>query len=194
GNKSFIKMLDTLFTMHTPDEAIAETEDIEKNGIMGGYIHGNEPGHHIPYLYNYAGAPWKTQAFVHRIMDTMYSNEADGIPGNDDTGQMSAWYVFSALGFYPVCPGSNEYVMAGPGVQKAAIRLDNGNVFTITARNLSKQNVYIQSVRLNGKRLKKSYIKHQDIMQGGRLEFVMGAKPNKKWAVKPGQTPYSMTQ
>lgn len=193
GKKGFIKMLDTLFTMHTPDEAIAATEDIEKNGIMGGYIHGNEPSHHIPFLYNYAGVPWKTQSIVHRIMTTMYSNTADGIPGNDDTGQMSAWYVFGTLGFYPVCPGSNEYVISGPCVSNAVIHLKNDKRFTISARNLSSSNIYIQSIRLNGKPLQKSVILHSDIVKGGMLEFVMGPKPNKSWASKPEHAPYSMT-
>jgi predicted alpha-1,2-mannosidase len=193
GNRAFIKMLDTLFTMHTPDEAIAHTEDIEKNGIIGGYIHGNEPGHHIPYLYNYAGAPWKTQAIVHRIIDNMYSNETDGIPGNDDTGQMSAWYLFSALGFYPVCPGSNEYVIGSPCVQAAVLHLENNKTFTMTAKNLSKKNIYIQSIRLNGKPLKVSYIRHEDIMKGGTLKFQMGPTPNKRWAARTEHAPYSMT-
>ncbi|MCP5107401.1 MAG: glycoside hydrolase family 92 protein, partial [bacterium] len=194
GKKKFIKMLDSIFTMHTPEEAYAESEDIEKNGIIGGYIHGNEPSHHIPYLYNWAGVPYKTQETVHRITGGMYSTAADGIPGNDDTGQMSAWYIFSAMGFYPVCPGTDEYVIGSPCLRKAVIDLGGGKSFTMRAENLSRKNIYIQSVRLNGKPLMKNYIRHKDIVNGGTLIFKMGGTPNRNWASTPSAAPYSMTQ
>ncbi|MCP5048211.1 MAG: glycoside hydrolase family 92 protein, partial [bacterium] len=194
GNKAFIKMLDTVFTMHTPESAYEESEDVEKSGILGTYIHGNEPGHHIPYLYNWAGAPWKTQAIVHKVIDHMYSTDTGGIPGNDDTGQMSAWYIFSAMGFYPVCPGTDQYVIGSPCLKKASIYLDNQKTFTMMARNLSAKNIYIQSATLNGKPLNNSYITHKDIVNGGTLIFKMGPKPNKKWAGKPENLPYSMTK
>lgn len=193
GRERFIEMLDSIFTMHTPEEAFAESEDIEKNGILGGYIHGNEPSHHIPYLYVWAGVPYKTQEVVHRIVEGMYSTAADGIPGNDDTGQMSAWYVFSVLGFYPVCPGTDEYVIGSPCVRRAVIRLDNDKTFTVEADNVSGKNIYIQSVRLNGKSLNNSYITHNDIVNGGTLVFKMGSKPNRKWASSPENAPYSMS-
>ncbi len=194
GKKKFIKMLDELFSMHTPEEAYAGSEDIEKNGIIGGYIHGNEPGHHIPYLYNWTGAPYKTQEIVHRIVDRMYSNRPDGIPGNDDTGQMSAWYIFSALGFYPVCPGSDEYVIGSPCVSRAVLHLENGKVFTVEAPGLSAENIYIQSAQLDGEPLNNSFITHENIMKGGTLTFRMGKNPQKKWAAHPKNAPYSMTK
>lgn len=193
GKKPFVKMLDTLFSMHTPEEAYAETEDIEASGIIGGYIHGNEPGHHIPYLYNFAGVPYKTQEIVHRIIDRMYTTTASGIPGNDDTGQMSAWYIFSAMGFYPVCPGTDQYVIGSPCVKRAVIHLENGKTFTVEAPKVSKENIYIQSARLNGKPLDTTYITHKDIMNGGTLIFDMGNVPNKKWGVGKEAEPYSMT-
>ncbi len=193
GRKKFTKILDAIFTMHTPEEAYAESEDIEVTSIMGGYIHGNEPSHHIPYLYSYAGAPWKIQKIVRKVMDTMYSTKADGISGNDDTGQISAWYTFSAMGFYPVCPGTDQYVIGSPCVEKAVVHLENGKTFTVIAKNVSKKNIYIQSVTLKGKPLKNSYITHSDITSGGTLEFTMGGKPNKKWAANPKNAPYSMT-
>lgn len=179
GNKKFISHLDSLFTFKLDEKHFGESEDISAAGIIGNYVHGNEPSHHVPYLYAFAGAPWKTQERVHQIVTSLYRNETDGLCGNDDCGQMSAWYIFSSLGFYPVCPGSNEYVIGSPSVDKATINLENGNQFMITAKNLSDKNIYIQQINLNGKLYNNFIINHEDIMRGGTLEFVMGAKPKK---------------
>lgn len=179
GPASFGGHLDRLFTMELDEKHIEESEDIDKRGIIGNYVHGNEPSHHVPYLYSYAGMPWKTQERIHQIMDHLYEPAPDGLPGNDDCGQMSAWYIFSALGFYPVCPGNNEYVLGSPSVSKAAIRLENGNTFTVKAQDLSRKNIYVKKVLLNGKPYNKLYIRHEDIMAGGELIFVMGSRPVK---------------
>jgi len=179
GNKKFISHLDSLFNIKLDEKYFAESEDISAVGMIGNYVHGNEPSHHVPYLYVFAGAPWKTQERIHQIVTTMYHNTTDGLCGNDDCGQMSAWYIFSSLGFYPVCPGSNEYVIGSPSVDKATLNLENGKQFTITAKNLSDKNIYIQQIKLNGVPYNKFIINHEDIMKGGTLEFVMGAKPKK---------------
>jgi len=179
GNKKFISHLDSLFNIKLDEKYFAESEDISAVGMIGNYVHGNEPSHHVPYLYVFAGAPWKTQERIHQIVNTMYHNTTDGLCGNDDCGQMSAWYVFSSMGFYPVCPGSNEYVIGAPSVDKAVLNFENGKQFTITARNLSDKNIYIQQIKLNGIPKKDFIIMNDDIMKGGTLEFVMGAKPKK---------------
>jgi predicted alpha-1,2-mannosidase len=179
GNEKFIAHLDTLFTMKLDEKHIEESEDIDKRGIIGNYIHGNEPSHHVPYLYSFAGAPWKTQQRVHQIMDNLYDTAPGGLPGNDDCGQMSAWYIFSALGFYPVCPGSNEYVLGSPSITEAALNLENGHTFTIKARNLSPENIYVKSITLNWKPYNKLIISHEDIMTGGEMVFEMSRKPVK---------------
>ena len=145
--------LDELFTMELGDEHIAHTEDITRDGIIGNYVHGNEPGHHIAYLYNWTDRPWQTQARVRHIMDTMYGTGVDGLCGNDDAGQMSAWYVFSALGFYPVCPGSDEYALGSPLVKSARLMLENGKSLEIRVENQSEENVYVQRVEVNGQEL-----------------------------------------
>lgn len=177
GNTAFVNRLDSLFTMHLPDEFFAETEDITRDGIIGGYVHGNEPAHHVVYLYNWAGAPWKTQAQVRHILNMQYKAAPDGLGGNDDAGQMSAWYIFSSLGFYPVAPGSTDYAIGSPSVDKATIKLDNGKTFTVEAQHQSATNIYIQSITLNGKPHPAFFISHSDIMNGGKLVFVMGDKP-----------------
>lgn len=181
GKDKFSRHLDSLFTMDLEDKYIAKNEDITRDGIIGTYVHGNEPGHHIPYLYNWTNEPWKTQKRVRMIMETMYSNTVDGLCGNDDAGQMSAWYVFSALGFYPVCPGSSQYSIGSPALEKASIQLENGNIFRMEALDWSPENVYIQSIELNGKNHNATYLTHDDIMNGGTLKINMGAKPNKDW-------------
>lgn len=192
GEKKFVSRLDSLFTMHLSDEFFEESEDIDRVGIVGGYVHGNEPSHHIPYLYNYAGMPWKTQEKIHQIMRTKYIPTPNGLCGNDDCGQMSAWYIFSSLGFYPVCPGSNEYVIGSPCVEAASIMLENNKVFTMKAPALSDKNIYIQDVTLNGKPYNYTYITHEAIMNGGELIFKMGDKPNKKWGTSVQSRPYSV--
>ncbi len=173
GKKRFVQHLDSLFTMHLPDEFFAETEDITREGIIGNYVHGNEPSHHVPYLYNYAGAPRKTQYWVRHIMDTKYLPAPDGLSGNDDCGQMSAWYIFSALGFYPVAPGSDRYDLGSPLVKEASIKLENGRTFTVSAVNQGPANVYVKKTELNGLKLDRHYITHDEIMNGGSLVFYM---------------------
>jgi predicted alpha-1,2-mannosidase len=179
GNKKFISHLDSLFNVKLDEKHFGESEDISAAGIIGNYVHGNEPSHHVPYSYVFAGAPYKTQERIHQIVNTLYRNTTDGLCGNDDCGQMSAWYIFSSLGFYPVCPGSNEYVIGSPSVEKATLNFENGKQFVITAQNLSDKNIYIQQIKLNGVAYNKFIINHEDIINGGSLEFVMGAKPKK---------------
>ncbi|WP_231491706.1 GH92 family glycosyl hydrolase [Pedobacter sp. Leaf170] len=179
GKAKFASRLDTLFTMHLPDEFFAHTEDITREGIIGGYVHGNEPAHHIAYFYNWAGQPWKTQAQVRHILNMQYKPTADGLGGNDDCGQMSAWYMFSSLGFYPVSPGSDVYSLGSPAVNNAVLNLENGKTFTVEAIKQSPKNVYVQKVMLNGKEITNYQIKHSDITNGGKLTFYMSPKPKK---------------
>lgn len=175
GNKKFIANLDSLFSMYLPDKYFAETEDITREGIIGTYVHGNEPAHHVAYLYNFAGKPWKTQQTVRRILDNQYKPAPDGLGGNDDCGQMSAWYIFSALGFYPVAPGSDEYQTGSPIVNSAVLNLENGKQLKIKVQNQSKANLYVKSITHNGKLLTGTALTHADIMNGGELIFVMTA-------------------
>ena len=156
------------------------------------YWHGNEPGHHIAYLFAYAGEPWKTQKWVHDIIYREYFTTPDGLSGNDDAGQMSSWLVFSMVGFYPVCPGMPYYVIGSPSFEESVITLENGKKFTIKAKGASEKNIYIQSATLNGQPYDKSYILHKDIMNGGILSFVMGDTPNKEWASATGSLPPSL--
>ena len=179
GKNKFAARLDTLFTMHLPDEFFAETEDITREGIIGGYVHGNEPAHHVAYFYNWADQAYKTQAQVRRILKMQYKPTPDGLGGNDDCGQMSAWYMFSSLGFYPVSPGSDEYALGSPAVNNASLYLENGKTFSVEAINQSDKNIYVQKVLLNGLVLEKPLIKHSDITRGGKLTFYMSAKPKK---------------
>ncbi|MBN1387258.1 MAG: GH92 family glycosyl hydrolase [Bacteroidales bacterium] len=173
GKKEFPVMLDSLFNSELGDEHIERNEDITREGIIGMYVHGNEPGHHIPYLYSWTDKPWKTQERVRMIMDTMYLNKANGLCGNDDCGQMSAWYIFSALGFYPVCPGSDQYSIGSPLLKEAEIQFENGNSLKIKAVNQGKENVYVDKLVLNGKKLNRLYITHSEIVSGGELVFHM---------------------
>jgi predicted alpha-1,2-mannosidase len=180
GEKRFIPHLDSLFTMHLPDAFFAETEDITRDGIIGNYVHGNEPSHHVAYLYNWTSQPWKTQERVRMILKKMYHTGPDGLGGNDDCGQMSAWYIFTTLGFYPVCPGSDQYALGSPAMEHATLQLENGKTFTIDAKDQSDKNVYVQKVVLNGRTLTTPFISHEDILNGGQLTFYMGSKPAKK--------------
>ncbi|MCM1449123.1 MAG: GH92 family glycosyl hydrolase [Clostridiales bacterium] len=193
GDKTFIANIDRLFTSEFPEEAYAETEDVTKEGLIGCYVHGNEPSHHIPYLYMWTSQPWKSQYWVREIMNRMYRNNIDGLCGNDDCGQMSAWYIFSALGFYPVCPGTDQYVLAAPYMPYACLNLTNGKTLEIKAPKVSDKNRYVKEVRLNGTRYDKAYITHDDIMNGGILEFVMSDRPNKSRCIKPETKPYSLS-
>lgn len=136
-------------------------------------MHGNEPSHHIPYLFNYAGQPHKTQFRVRHIIDTKYLPTPDGLSGNDDCGQMSAWYIFSALGFYPVAPGSDRYDLGSPLVTEAVIKLENGKTFTISTANQSHENVHVRKAELNGQKLDRLFITQREIMNGGKLVFYM---------------------
>lgn len=153
------------------------------------YWHGNEPCHQVAYMFNYAGEPWKTQRAVRHVMETEYLNEPGGLSGNDDAGQMSAWYMFAAMGFYPVCPGTPYYILASPSFPSFTLNLESGKKFTVKARNASQRNIYIQSATLNGKPYTRNYITHQDIVNGGVMEFVMGDKPNKEWGTAAEDCP-----
>jgi len=177
GDRKFIAWMDTLFTKKSKNDQDA----IDASGLIGQYAHGNEPSHHMVYLYNYAGEPWETQAMIRRILDTLYDDQPDGLSGNEDCGQMSAWYILSAMGFYQVCPGTPDYVIGTPIFDKVTINLNNGRKFTIQANNVSATNKYIQTVTLNGKPYTKTWFTHQDILDGSELVFEMGAAPNKNW-------------
>ena len=179
GKEKFSMHLDSLFTQEIDEKYIAKHEDITRDGIIGNYVHGNEPGHHIPYLYNWTGHPEKTQERVRMIMNTMYAPTVDGLCGNDDAGQMSAWYIFSSLGFYPVTPGSTDYALGSPLIKEAIIHLNNGKTLTIKATNQSKDNVYVKSVYVNGKEIKGSLLSHNDIINGGEIIFEMVNNSNK---------------
>jgi predicted alpha-1,2-mannosidase len=160
---------------------------------QGQYAHGNQPIQHMPYLYAYAGEPWKTQAFVRRVMRELYNAGPDGYPGDEDQGQTSAWYVLSALGFYSVCPGTGEYVLGSPLFEKTTLRLENGNTFTIHAKNNSPENVYIESATLNGKPFTRNYLRHEELTVGGELVLEMSAEPNKSRGTSNEARPYSVS-
>ncbi|MGM9759681.1 MAG: GH92 family glycosyl hydrolase [Parabacteroides sp.] len=194
GEKVFVSKLDSLFTMHLPDEFFAETEDVTKEGLLGGYVHGNEPSHHIPFLYAWTSQPWKTQYWQREIMNKMYRNNIDGLCGNDDCGQMSAWYIFSAMGFYPVCPGTDQYVLGAPYLPYIKLSLENGKTFEVRAEKVSDKNRYVKSVKLNGKPYTKGYITQQDILEGGVLTFEMTSSPNKKRIFAGSDRPYSLSR
>lgn len=180
GKAQFSEHLDSLFTMELPDKYFENTEDITKEGIIGNYVHGNEPSHQVAYLYDWTDTPWKSQDKIRMILKNQYQTGADGLGGNDDMGQMSAWYIFSSLGFYPVAPGSTQYALGSPSIHKAEVNLDNGNKFTVVAENQSEENVYVEKVELNGMELEAPFIDHQDIMKGGELKFYMTKGPNKE--------------
>ncbi|UII19985.1 GH92 family glycosyl hydrolase [Fulvivirga ligni] len=180
GDKKFVPHLDSLFSMELPDKYFEHTEDISRDGIIGNYVHGNEPSHHVVYLYDWTDQPWKAQDKIRMILKAMYKTGANGLGGNDDFGQMSAWYLFSSLGFYPVAPGSNQYMLGSPAVNAATIHLENGKEFKIEAKKQSDKNVFVKKVELNGKEVNQTFITHEDIMKGGTLTFYMSSKPNKK--------------
>lgn len=175
GNKAFVAKLDTFFTVSYQSGALNDNA----SGFVGQYAHGNEPSHHVAYLYACAGEPWKTQKYVAYIMNELYNDSSSGYAGNDDCGEMSAWYVFGALGFYPVNPVSGEYVIGTPMLEGAVIQLPGRKTFTVKAPRKEGNEVYICSMKLNGEKYTKNYITHQDIMKGGILEFVMTASPGK---------------
>ena len=175
GRDAFIGKLDSLFVADSSLEG--ESVSVDISGLIGQYAHGNEPSHHIAHLYNYVGQPYKTQALVDSLLHTLYFNEPNGLSGNEDCGQMSAWYVLNAMGFYQVCPGKPVYSIGRPLFDEAAIRLQNGNTFTIIAHNNSRDNKYVRKIILNGEELAAPFFNHQDIVNGGTLELTMGAEP-----------------
>ncbi|QCX54169.1 GH92 family glycosyl hydrolase [Elizabethkingia sp. JS20170427COW] len=184
------KMLDALFV--APSIMRGDNVSPDASGFIGQYAHGNEPSHHIAYMYAYIGEHWKTQERVRQIIDQMYNDTPDGYAGNEDAGQMSAWAVWSMLGMYPANPVGGEYVFGSPAVDKAEIKMPSGKIFTIKAENNSQKNVYIQSVLLNGKPYDKVYITHEEMLKGGELTFIMGEKPNKDYGKNPSSWPISM--
>ncbi|MFZ3482247.1 GH92 family glycosyl hydrolase [Sphingomonas sp. 3-13AW] len=198
GDQKFVERLDSVFS--TPpvfDESyygqvIHEIREMQIVN-MGQYAHGNQPIQHMPYLYNWAGAPWKTQHHVRNVLTKLYSSAPDGYPGDEDNGQTSAWYVFSALGFYPVTPAVGEYAIGSPLFRTVRLTMPNGKVLTIDAVNNSPENVYIQSATFNGKKYDKSWLSREALQQGGTLHFVMGSKPNKAWASSKAAAPFSMS-
>ena len=198
GKDAFVAKLDAVFT--TPPKydcsyyGFPIHEIIEMTVMdMGQYAHGNQPIQHMIYLYNYAGAPWKAQKWVREVMNKLYAPTPDGLCGDEDNGQTSAWYVFSALGFYPVCPGTGEYVIGAPLFKEAVLHLQNGETFTIKAPENSNENIYIQSAKRNGRKYTKTFLRHDDILKGGKVEFKMTSEPNKKWGTGPDDVPYSMS-
>lgn len=193
GEKRFISALDELFYHDLPEYAYATNEDITKDCLIGGYVHGNEPSHHIPYLYAWTSQPWKTQYWMREIINRMYRPDIHGLGGNDDCGQMSAWYIFGVLGFYPVCPGSDQYVFGAPYLPYARIALPNGKTLEVKADGVSDTNRYVKKVLRDGVEFKKLYITHDDLLQGGTIEFVMASKPNKARGQKPADKPYSLS-
>lgn len=198
GKDKFNATLDGVFEMAPDfDESYygAVIHEIREMQIanMGNYAHGNQPIQHMIYLYNYSGQPWKAQTRARQIMNNMYTPQPDGYCGDEDNGQTSAWYVFSAMGFYPVCPGTDEYVFGSPLFDKVSLTLQNGNVFTINASDNTKENVYLDAVQLNGETYTKNYIKHNTILDGGTLDFSLSATPNKERGTGTDDVPYSMS-
>lgn len=189
GTEAFTACLDSLFTVSS--EIDGELSDI--TGLIGQYAHGNEPSHHMAYLYNYIGRPWQTQAMTRRLLDEMYAPTPEGIVGNEDCGQMSAWYILSAMGFYSVCPGSNEFVLTAPLFEEVKLALANGKQLVIKA-NSSKKNVYIKEVKLNGRAIDKNFVTYAQLMEGGTLEYVLTDEPCMDRGIAPEAAPYSFTK
>jgi predicted alpha-1,2-mannosidase len=179
GNEKFVEKLDSVFNATQSDAFKKELSENDLRGCIGEYWHGNEPSHHMIYLYSLAGAPWKAAERLHQVVTTQYGSGPGSLCGNDDCGQMSAWYLFACLGFYPVCPASDYYVIGAPQLPKAAMHLSNGKTLTMTAANISDQNIYVQSVRINGKDLLTPYLPYAEVKKGGKLEFIMGPQPSK---------------
>jgi predicted alpha-1,2-mannosidase len=191
GAARLLSRIDQVFDARVDPKIFAHMEDI--TGLIGWYAHGNEPSHHIAYLYAAAGEAWRTQARLAGIMDSQYAPRPDGLVGNDDLGQMSAWYLFTALGFYPMAPASNEYIIGRPFLQRAALHLPNGRVFTVRADALDARHPYVAAVTLNGAPLGRAFLRHEEIMAGGELRFRMAAQPNRDWPGAGAVRPYSMS-
>ncbi|OKL42060.1 GH92 family glycosyl hydrolase [Pontibacter flavimaris] len=199
GEERFVSKLDSVFsspnTVNTGSYGYMIHEMTEMQlANMGQYAHGNQPIQHMIYLYNYAGQPWKAQYWARQVMERLYNSTENGYPGDEDQGQTSSWYVLSALGFYSVTPGTDEYVLGSPVFRKATINLENGKQFIVEAEGNSKENVYIRSARLNGKAYSKNYIRHADIVDGGHLKYKMSSKPNKSRGTKESDKPYSVSR
>ena len=193
GDRAFTARLDSLFSMHLPERYYEHNEDITADCLLGGYVHGNEPSHHVPYLYAWTSQPWKTQYWMREILDRMYRNDIDGLSGNDDCGQMSAWYIFSVMGFYPVCPGSGEYVLGAPYLPLVKVALPNGRTLEIRAEGVDDDHRYVREMKVNGERWTKNYVTYDDIMRGGVWEFRMSASPDRRRGTQPEARPYSLT-
>lgn len=189
SREAFVREMDRLFTLES-DEMQLDVSDV--TGLMGQYAHGNEPSHHMAYLYNYVGEPWKTQELTRRLLHEMYAPTPEGIIGNEDCGQMSAWYVFSSLGFYPVCPASNEFALTAPQFPKAVVRLANGRTLTVTADN-PRRSVYIASVTLDGEPIDRNYITYDQLMRGGELHFALQPRPDYERGTDDAAAPHSLT-
>ena len=199
GKQQFVSMLDSVFVVPPVfDESYygGVIHEIREMQIMdmGNYAHGNQPVQHMIYLYNYAGAPWKAQYRVRQVMDRFYTPTPDGYCGDEDNGQTSAWYVFSALGFYPVCPGSGQYVLGSPLFRKAVIHLENGHEVTIQAPENAPENYYIDKLQWNGADYEKNYLEHDELLKGAQLDFRMSDEPNRKRGTDEAAAPYSFTK
>ncbi|MBO6082396.1 MAG: GH92 family glycosyl hydrolase [Bacteroidales bacterium] len=193
GEKVFLARLDNLFSSELDPIYYADNEDIEEACLIGGYVHGNEPSHHVPYLYAWTSEPWKTQYWVREIMNRMYRSGIDGLGGNDDCGQMSAWYLFTAMGFYPVCPGTDQYVLGAPYLPYVKVTLPNGNVLEIKAPGVSDKRRYVAGLTCNGKPHARRYVTHEEILAGGVWEFRMTDKPDRRSPLVRGPLPYSLS-
>lgn len=194
GEQAFLDKLNRLFVMDLPEKYYADNEDITAECLVGGYVHGNEPSHHVPYLYAWTATPWKTQEWLRTILNKMYRNHIRGLGGNDDCGQMSAWYIFSSMGFYPVTPGTDQYVLGAPYLPYMKVTLENGHTVEIKAPKVSDKNRYVQRVRINGQPYSKLYITHSQLTEGCTIEFDMGPKPNKKRGLATSDKPYSLSK
>jgi predicted alpha-1,2-mannosidase len=198
GKKYFVQMLDSVFTVppHYDDSYYGfPIHEIREMTVMnmGNYAHGNQPAQHMIYLYNYVGEPWKAQYWLRQVMERMYSPTPDGYCGDEDNGQTSAWYVFSALGFYPVCPASNEYVLGAPLFKRATVHLENGNSFIVDAADNSPENIYIGSMTLDGKDYTRNYVTHGALMGGVRIELRMDSVPCRERGTAAADMPYSFS-
>ncbi len=181
GDEKFVEKLDSLFDAKPSEQFKKDLSANDLRGCIGEYWHGNEPSHHVIYLYSCAGQPWKAAERLHQVVTTQYGPEPGSLCGNDDCGQMSAWYLFTCMGFYPVCPASRSYVIGAPQVPKATMHLSNGKTFTMTAENISDRNIYVQSVRVNGKNWESPFLPYGELKDGGSIAFSMGPQPNKEW-------------
>ena len=198
GKESFVSMLDSVFVVPSVyddsyyGQCIHEIKEMQIMN-MGNYAHGNQPIQHMIYLYNYAGQPWKAQYWLREVMDKLYTPYPDGYCGDEDNGQTSAWYIFSALGFYPVCPGSGEYVMGAPLFKKAILTLENGKQIVLNAPDNTNENRYIRSLKMNGKEYNHNWLKHEELMDGAVLDFDMSHTPNTGRGINDEDFPYSLT-